>query len=460
MTLDIPIELNTQQAQAYQEIMDFIFERGNSMHLLEGYAGTGKTYLVAKIIDEVLRRRDSWQIAITAPTNKAVKILRKSSTTDSGNVYFQTIHSLLGLREFITDSGDIIFVNSSGGDTNIMHMNLLIVDEVSMLSDDLFLKIDQYKSSIKILFCGDNAQIPPIMKKDCIPFLPERDQYNIRVSSLTEIMRQKKGNSIIETSFVVRENIDMREPPLKRMTELNEQDKGVVHVKSSDAIQREFFTNNILPLYFSTDFFKADSDYAKVISWTNKSVNQMNDLIRCMIYRGQKLSKIMPGEKLIANKPIIEFNKLGKTILFSSNDEFEVVDYEILTDSRFFFYYRTRVKYIDVDGSEEIKCINILHEDSEPEFKAKLAEIKRDAMKQTDPLKRRTEWRYFYDYLANYADIGYNYAITAHRAQGSTYKNVFVLEDDIDQNHKVHERNRIKYTAFTRPTDKLFIVKR
>jgi ATP-dependent exoDNAse (exonuclease V) alpha subunit len=57
------------------------------------------------------------------------------------------------------------------------------------------------------------------------------------------------------------------------------------------------------------------------------------------------------------------------------------------------------------------------------------------------------------------AQVKYNYAITAHKSQGSTYENVIVIEPDIDANSKIVERNRIKYVAYTRAKSLLFIVK-
>jgi exodeoxyribonuclease-5 len=48
-------------------------------------------------------------------------------------------------------------------------------------------------------------------------------------------------------------------------------------------------------------------------------------------------------------------------------------------------------------------------------------------------------------------DMDYGMAITAHKAQGSTYTHVFVMENDIDANWLIKERNQLKYTSFTRP---------
>jgi len=48
-------------------------------------------------------------------------------------------------------------------------------------------------------------------------------------------------------------------------------------------------------------------------------------------------------------------------------------------------------------------------------------------------------------------DMDYGMAITAHKAQGSTYTHVFVMENDIDLDWLIKERNQLKYTSFTRP---------
>lgn len=467
--IDIPIpeELNDQQKAAYTKMVDFIkFDHNGGMFLLEGYAGTGKTYLVGKLLDYIFQTRTNYPIACSAPTNKAVKVLRRSSQIKNEAVNFSTIHSLLGLQETITEDGKQIFVamNNAAG-ARISEFKLLIIDEVSMLNDDLFHKIQKHASRIKIIFMGDPAQIPPVMKNDCIPFLPEREQYAIQVCSLTEIMRQKKGNSIIETSFAIRENLTFPTLPLDRTIMLNEDDKGVIHIDNNDKQQRDKLIET-LKYYFTDQKFKDNPDYAKVISWTNKSVAQMNKLIRNMIFKNEvdkglgHLPKIMVGEKLIANKPIVKHDEFGKQILFTSNDEFEVISYEIHTDKRFFFYYLAEVEETLINGEKQRKKINILHEDSEAEFNKKLNEIKREALTEHDPVRKKSAWRYYYDFMVEYADINYGYAISAHKAQGSSYTNTFVLEDDIDQNHKVIERNRIKYTACTRATDKLFLIHR
>jgi len=69
-------------------------------------------------------------------------------------------------------------------------------------------------------------------------------------------------------------------------------------------------------------------------------------------------------------------------------------------------------------------------------------------------------WLHYYNFLRRYADVAYGYSSTAHKSQGSTYNTVFVLEDDIDMNLDAIERNRIKYTAYTRASRKVYVLRR
>jgi hypothetical protein len=109
---------------------------------------------------------------------------------------------------------------------------------------------------------------------------------------------------------------------------------------------------------------------------------------------------------------------------------------------------------------EDVKCkvnIEILHEDSQEDF-TRLANILKNRAIQKKGKDK--SWIHYYTFLRRYADISYGYSITAHKSQGSTYNTTFVLEDDIDMNLDIVERNRIKYTAYTRSSKKLYVLKR
>lgn len=459
----IPAELNEGQKEAYSRIVSFLESKTPEMYLLEGYAGTGKTYLIGKIIKYILDKHQSYTIAITAPTNKAVKVLQKTSGIKNSRIEFQTVHKLLGLKEEITQDGKQVFKKAWDSAASIEEFDVLIIDEVSMLEDQLFIEIEGYKRNLRIIMMGDPAQIPPVNKPDSIPFLEGKaEQYSINKYRLEEIMRQTVGNPIIESSFILRNNLNERIHTIPRESQLTENGNGIIFLDANIQTNRDLFTD-YLKEYFVSDNFNANPDYAKVIAWRNATVNNVNTLIRKMIY-GANPGKIMVNEKLLANKPIID--ETLDMIIFSTNEEFEVASYNIEsrtvpTDGAHVIlsYYDTTVIYEDITGKKLRKTINILHEDSEKEFEHALNLFKRTAL-SLKGYEAKKAWVKYYKFARRFADVNYNYGITGHKAQGSTYRNVFILEDDLDYNKNIYERNRIKYTSYTRPSDKLFILKR
>ena len=466
--------LNEDQKSAFNSLVDFIKDlNDDSIYVLKGWAGTGKTYtislLVRYVLEDIQPTRLWYKVGVTGPTNKSVRVIRKATGISSSRVQFQTVHKILGLSEKITSDGQQIFVNSGDYKPQIRMLKLLIVDEVSMLNDDLFEELLKYRDKTKIIFMGDPAQIPPVGRQDCIPF---RDEllagYRIKTLDLKQIMRQKEGNPIIESSVKIRKNITSSNSGISTSNKLNQIGEGIEFVNLNSTESRSSF-RTILEKYYKTDKFNSDSEYCKMIGWRNKTVSSMNDLVRKVIYGEEALSsKILIGEKLIANSPIMEKD----TILFNTNDEFSVVSFETdSVDLRFKIsdhpdddpypitlkYYDTKVSYLDEEDEICHKIIQILHEDSENDFK-KLANILR--VRAINKKGKDKSWLVYYNFLRRYADVIYAYSITAHKAQGSTYDTVFLLEDDIDMNYNIIERNRIKYTSYTRSSRKLYVIKR
>ena len=466
--------LNEDQKSAFNSLVDFIKDlNDDSIYVLKGWAGTGKTYtisLLVRYVLEVIQPTRLWyKVGVTGPTNKSVRVIRKATGISSSRVQFQTVHKILGLSEKITSDGQQIFVNSGDYKPQIRMLKLLIVDEVSMLNDDLFEELLKYRDKTKIIFMGDPAQIPPVGRQDCIPF---RDEllagYRIKTLDLKQIMRQKEGNPIIESSVKIRKNITSSNSGISTSNKLNQIGEGIEFVNLNSTESRSSF-RAILEKYYKTDKFNSDSEYCKMIGWRNKTVSSMNDLVRKVIYGEEALSsKILIGEKLIANSPIMEKD----TILFNTNDEFSVGSFETdSVDLRFKIsdhpdddpypitlkYYDTKVSYLDEEDEICHKIIQILHEDSENDFK-KLANILR--VRAINKKGKDKSWLVYYNFLRRYADVIYAYSITAHKAQGSTYDTVFLLEDDIDMNYNIIERNRIKYTSYTRSSRKLYVIKR
>ncbi len=460
---DTKLGLTSEQQVVFNDCMEFINdEMEASYFLLRGYAGTGKTFTIGKIITALKEKNVSKKVVMTAPTNKAVRVLKNSSADlVARGVEFMTIHKLLGLRPVIDALGRQKFESDYKVPSRISDFDILIIDEVSMLDDQLFRKIHDYSKQVKIIYMGDPAQIPPVNNTECIPFTVEKQKhYNFHVSDLKTIIRQKEGNPIIQLSLNIRRNLHLEDTlPVDKADFVNEYGGYEFHyLKTANSETKEVFSELLKEKFLSQEFHD-NPDYCKVIAWTNKMVDSFNSRIRLMKYgSSSKISRIEIGEKLIADTPIFA----GEKIIFNTNDEMEVNTFDIEKTRLGHWIYNCVVTYYDFEEEEyTTKRIKVLHENSFTQFNSELKDIAKEAKmynKDKNFSKARSKWTQFYLRKNAYASVKYNYAITAHKSQGSTYKYVFLINSDINKNRKVIERNRIKYTACTRPSDKLYIV--
>lgn len=474
----LAIGLNEGQTAAYKSILEFLEDPVEDAIVLKGYAGTGKTFLVKRIIQYIGLTDDKCMIACGAPTNKAVKVLFYSvgDAMDgyifedlfnaSSKLTYSTIHKLLGMKEKITDNGEQIFLPDALNKSELSKYNYLIVDEVSMLDDKLCRDILKYSEHIKIIFMGDPAQIPPVNRTDSIPF-KDSHSYNFKLVELTEIMRQKGDNPIVKASFEIRSNLLMKQPIPKVVTDLNAEGKGIIHL---DPEADRMLIRDILNKRFKCDEFEENSDYMKVIAWKNSTVEYVNNIVREMRY-GNNPDRYIVGEKLVARKPIferVEGEKKGWhdywRVLFTTSEELEVTDIDIdsayINEMGYTLYvkvYNLEVScYSPTEDRYYTSVISVVHEDSQQAYDNLLEKAKQNAIKS----KQAINWVAYFNLQKWSADVIYGYAITAHKSQGSTYKYVMILENDVDANRKTLERNRIKYTGYSRATDVVYVVRK
>jgi hypothetical protein len=481
MAAKIAVGLNPEQTENFFAVIDFFEDPVEDAYVLKGYAGTGKTFLVTRILEYLAARYPNRNIAITAPTNKAVKVLQQNAPFDKssdhtpvfndlfkaqGKIKYMTIHKLLGLREQISPTGIQSFTPDASTKSDLNNFKYLIIDEVSMLSDELCNEILKNNHSVKLLFMGDPAQIPPVGKKDCIPF-QEKSNFNFKKGELKQIMRQVGEHPVVDASFVLRNNLELDQPIPRLSTNLNNNDAGIIFIDSNKERAK---VKPILKEYFSDKKFKDNANYMKVIAWRNTTVNTMNKIIRELIY-GEDVSQFTKGEKLVVLKPIFEKSEYaslhrygGWSIAFNTSDELTVIKKEIISkkmkgvqgDDYLLKFWKLNVRYYD----HHEQCwmnndIQVINKEHTAPWLALVDTYKKAAIKS----KQKADWSKYYNVLKYSANVAYNYAITAHKAQGSTYTNVLLIEEDLDYNRKVVERNRIKYTAYSRPTQKLFILR-
>ena len=151
-------ELTTDQAEALRKI-EAAYEPGE-FYLLTGHAGSGKTYLMQWLTKDMLAKKR--RIVLSAPTHKAVAVLaRKLAEANIKDVPCRTIHSILSLTpKPRTDR--LVFERAR--DAEPVMADVVVVDECSMVSEDLYRHIKRHLPNAFVLFVGDPAQLPPVEK--------------------------------------------------------------------------------------------------------------------------------------------------------------------------------------------------------------------------------------------------------------------------------------------------------
>lgn len=447
--------LNDQQREGFNQMMDFINGNEHKMFCLKGYAGTGKTYLITTLIESITAVHKYKMIAISAPTNKAVAVLKEQSDTtlrENPFVSFTTIHKILGVKAVITEDGKEVF--RADKQPEIDFIDVLIIDEVSMLNDELFFKIIDHIDNTKVIFIGDPCQVPPVGKVDCEPFL-NPDKYGIYTFTLSQIMRQADGSDLVKMSFTIRENVNtwhISHVQMKKGSDIE-----LLHSTSED--DRKNVREMMDSLFTSEAFRKTPQEY-RVVCWRNVRVRWYNDFIRKHYHGTNDLPQIVVKDLLIANAPVVDDER--DIILLHNSQEVEVLsveEKEVFVDKKPLRCFDCKVQYWSVDASSFVQIfIQILKEEDEPKLK-KILERKADWAKQaTNPKERRMRWVMFFKIKNRFADMSHAFALSTHKSQGSTFMETIVDMKDINMNTNVTERNRIAYTAITRAKRKCTII--
>jgi ATP-dependent exoDNAse (exonuclease V) alpha subunit len=447
------ITFTPDQQVVFDTLCEFITsDDDRKFFVLEGFAGCGKTTIVKEFMDWYGKQQcpEMESVVLCAPTHKALKVMRKMVQSIQSNDFmmFATIHSLLGITPYIDHDGKEVFKRNQDIEIDFSTFNIILIDESSMVDDYLFKELYNHakQCDVKMIFVGDPKQIPPINHNHSMPMTPVvQEKLGFVKGELTTIVRQAEDNPIIKLSSTIRNTDDFAFQ------------KRVDHVKDGFGVYHMDISSDKKGIYkklnsvFNTETFAENPDHAKVIAWTNNTVKHFNNAIRALIY-GKDAPKIRDGEKMILKRPVI----VSKTVLANNNEDITVLTSVVTTmklEGKDLKYYLCRVR----NERDETFQANIIHEESEKEFDKILERLSNYAKSQKGH-PRSVAWRKYYDAYDTFLYADYNYAITCHRSQGSTYDIAFVIYTDIMNNRKPSEKNRILYTAVTRPRETLYII--
>jgi len=418
-----------EQASALASMLDFLAAR-QDFFVLRGYAGTGKSYSITLLAKERLddgtpRFRPS-QICFTAPTNKAVKVLR--NYLDSAGLHgspTKTIYSLLGLS--LQANGEVKELAKPDEPVDLSGFKVIVVDEASMVNRFLMDAIrDAYDEwSVPFIFMGDPAQLPPVGEITAPVWkLPNG-------AELTQVMRY--GNSMLDLATAIRQVVDNPFPSVK--------------IETKPPVFRHSRADWLNHIEANLTLFK--SGEAKVIAWRNVTVDAHNAYLRSLIF-GRKESREnqwLPGDKIVATAML---KNLQDEVFMRTDEEATVLEVALGQHPKYSEFEIFNL--LALDESERKVTIRTLTPSGQFALNNRLNELSMEAKSG-----KKYKWREFWQLKEAFNEVRHSYAITSHRSQGSSYTKVFVDLEDIMLNRNRGEAFRSLYVACTRQREELHV---
>lgn len=432
------IRLSDDQQNALKILLDFLHNSTSKVALLQGKPGTGKTF----VLKEVLKQY-KYRAVCTAPTNKATKVLKDMLTSDRYKPDCCTIFKLLNLT--MSSDGEVKELAIPDKEVDISRFSLVIIDEAFMINSQLKAVLDDVLlyQPIKILFIGDEYQLPPVGEPKSAIVDYFTDGLNPSIM-LHEVMRHS-GN-ILECVNQVRAAINF--PMAYKLPFLNTFRCKDLEKEGISVIGMRDFINMIQKEAQETDNFTKPGE-SKVIAWRNATVSSYNLEIRKILFPNSYFKNPWEiGDRITVTEPA----KSLEDKVFATVDEEGTVQGVVY--GRHTYLDGINVYSVNCMMDDNfIKTFTVVAEDSLEIFNNILAQ-KRLAARENKRL-----WKEYWALHEAVHYIRHSYAITSHRAQGSTYKKVFCNLHDILANKSKREALQCLNVAMSRAKDYLIIGK-
>ncbi|MDD4142420.1 MAG: AAA family ATPase [Bacteroidales bacterium] len=447
-----PFTFTDDQMVCLKNIVAYLAGTDKSrIHIVNGYAGSGKTTLISQIIQALSHH--NIRTALLAPTGRAAKVL----STNCQHPTF-TIHKYI-YKIFRNDLGDFKIILGK----NRTHNTVFFIDEASMISanseyaygqnllDDLVNFITSEPSS-KMIIVGDNAQLPPVKEIESPALLKDtyKDRYSIiaSLSTMEEVVRQVNDSPILANATFIR-------------NKLLEKDFSTPFFTST---VKDVFANIDMQNFediLNTSFVRHSSD-SIIICRSNKQANMYNNAIRNRVLFYD--SVLTAGEKIMVVKNNYFWLDESNETYFIANGEMLEVQKIYKTENLYGFNFaRAAVKLQDYPNTPSIDVILLLDtlnvESASMSYEKKkelYSNIMEDYMHITDKNERNRAIKANPYY--NALEIKYGYAVTCHKAQGGQWDNVFIDKGFVKDEDLNEDFFRWLYTAITRAVNRVYLI--
>ncbi len=476
------MKLTIEQQSALEAIRQFI-KSDNQVFILHGYAGTGKTTLLAHVIHEV--KAGGYDLHLMAPTGRAAHILHKktgfpASTIHRGIYNFDKLEVIINDEDIaksdfkfhypisnideiapitIVDEGSMIGNRYNEGELWSFGTNHLLNDLIT------FAKLDKKG---KLIIVGDPAQLPPVKESYSLALSSvyfEQLGFKVCTAQLTEVLRQTEDSALMQNAIELRSHIDDEHHNQLQITEGN----NVTRISST----------NIVDVYMQM-CPEPELEKTVVITYSNATANLYNEKIR-MRYFGDQAAHLQNGDVMIVvnnhydKRSIEDIAASNSPKMDIMNGEFvQVVHWGNEVTHHVPVYENKQriilpITFVDttikLPSGELYECKMITEPIlSAPRGAVSITLIKAlyiDFCMRNDEVvrNRKNEPEAFQNALTNdpYLNalrVRYGYAITCHKSQGGEWETVFADFDGVPFNK---DGNRWMYTAWTRARRYIYV---
>ncbi|MCB0480093.1 MAG: AAA family ATPase [Flavobacteriales bacterium] len=451
------LQVNPTEDQQYfiRQFASFILEpTSESVFILRGYAGTGKTTMVKTIVTSLNTLKI--KSVLLAPTGRAAKVLANYSGKSASTIH-RRIYKLQD-----QNGSDFGFTKVKNKSTN----TIFIVDESSMISgssqsfDGLFGGSNLLSDLIeyvlegehcKLLFIGDVAQLPPVGEK-VSPSLSQSSLLKLfgldsKMVELKEVLRQEIDSGILSNATLQRERLVSGE--FKPSLISNQTDVIVI-------------SGQELGDYLESSYGRSGIHDAIVLCRSNKRANQFNQEIRTrLLFREEEVES---SDLLMVVKNNYFWLEPTSTAGFIANgDTMEVLKVIDRVEKHGFRFATCEVKMIDYPKEPAFECkllLDTIMADGPSLTKLEHDKLYHGVLSEYAHIRdRKLRFQKIKeDPIYNALQVKFAYAVTCHKAQGGQWKEVFIDQGYITEEMLGIEYMRWIYTAITRASEKLYLL--
>ena len=499
------------QLNALETFARFLADREqNCVMVMRGSAGTGKTSLAGAMVRTFTRLGQ--KLLLMAPTGRAAKVF----AMNSGHTAF-TIHRKIYREKSYLGIGGQFNLND-----NMHKNTLFMIDEASMIgrgggmtsdfgTGDLLSDLVQFVyngQNCRMLLVGDCAQLPPVGEEEAPALHAEvLEAMGLKVyeCDLREVLRQSQDSGILVNATYIRSLTPAPSP--RRGEILLQSDSGLIdsnmgesRLNSSLSPRRgevqlqsdsgldfsEFSCDNLLNVglprirfkgfadivmvpgdelveRISSSYADVGMDETMVVTRSNKRANVYNQGIRATVL--DREDELCTGDLLMVVK-----NKYldkpqgdhGQLAFIANGDRVKVQRVRNIRELFGFRFADVWLQFPDYDDFEMQQTVvldtltteapALTHEQQEQLYEAVMEDY------ADIPLKRDRMAKLKQDEYFNALQIKYAYAVTCHKAQGGQWAHVYIDQGYMTDDMLTPDYIHWLYTAFTRATEKLFLV--